>query len=133
MITAEHSGHRLFNAQPIFPSLLSSLEVNEVFGNVCAFAISDGSLCSVCFKNLHSHLLIHNSSKYYFLSLILAHTQSEVPQTEWTKMHQWKMLQKSKERLYMRTGRWRRVCDSGHFALVSTLGSTGLMCVRVCE
>lgn len=52
MITAEHSGHRLFNAQPIFPSLLSSLEVNEVFGNVCAFAISDGSLCSLCFQTL---------------------------------------------------------------------------------
>jgi len=50
----------------------------------------------------------------------------------WPKMHLWKRLEKSKERLYMRSGRWTRVCDS-HFALISTLGSTGLcVCVCVC-
>lgn len=84
------------------------------------------------FSSPYIHLLIQNSSKYSFLTLMLAHTQSKVPQKAWPKMHLWKRLEKSKERLYMKTGRWRRVCDVGHFALISTLGSTGFMCVCVC-
>jgi len=83
MITAEHSRHRLFNAQPIFPSLLSRLEVNEVSGNVCAFAISNESLGSLCFQALTSISWFRTSANILSsLSCSHTHTQSKVPQSE---------------------------------------------------